>query len=241
MDNATEALKIAASVLVFVLALTLSMFLFRQLTETGVFIFEHALRPKYAREIKVADLPKSSINSLNKRIVTKNDVISALYRYPKETVAITILDKSGKELQVFDKNIEANVRNLVKLGITDPSLSGSGNADSAKLNRELLRKFNTFSDPRYLYGAPWIGDNVMMRQRVSYYIGGKKEYIDDVLVDYRGSKGFGVFVKDDQKFIETVIRYRIFGKGLYDPETDTEVSTTEIGTYKTELIYQAID
>ena len=151
-----------------------------------------------------------------------------MYRYPTQTIAITILNKNGEEYQVFDKYIESQVR----------SLSSEKLSDLKSIDKEFLKKYKTEGKSLYLFGVPWIGSTQAHRERVDLFVHSEKGYINGKLVDYTNNNGLNKF--DNEKFIETVLNYKISGEGLYDEATGIEVVTSELGTYKTEVIYQAI-
>lgn len=225
MENVTEGLYISVSVLLFVVAMSLTMLLFSQLTKTAEVVFDDALSPRYYSEIEIDRGDPSKRGS--KRIVGKNDIITALYRYPIQTVAITILDVDGKEYQVFDKYIESQVR----------ALSSKRASDLKDIDKSFLTKYNTANSKLYLFGVPWIGSTQSHRERVDLFVNSENGYVNGKSVNYT-NKGLKDLKYD--KFIETVLTYKISGEGLYDDSTGIEVVTSEIGAYKTEIIYQAI-
>ncbi len=225
MENVTEGLYISVSVLIFILAVSLTMFLFSQLTKTAEIVFEDALQPGYYSELEIE---RSEINLQgSKRVVGKNDIIAALYRYPSQTVAITILDADGNEYHIFDKYIESQVR----------SLSAKKYSDLKDIDRNFLTKYNTENRDLYLFGVPWIGSTQSHRERVDLFVNSENGYINGKAVNYAGK---GLNRLNNEKFIETVLNYKISGEGFYDDVTGTEVVTSETGTYKIEIIYQAI-
>lgn len=225
MENVTEGLYMSVSILIFILAISLSMFLFSQLTKTAEVVFDAALEPGYYSEIEIdrGDVSKQG----SKRVVSKNDIITALYRYPTQTIAITILDVNGNEYQVFDKYIESQVR----------SLSSRNLSDLKEIDKTFLNKYNIAGNRLYLFGAPWIGSTQAHRERVDLFVNSEDGFINGKPVKYAGK---GLSSLSNEKFIETVLNYKISGDGLYDEATGTEVVTSEIGTYKIEIIYQAI-
>lgn len=217
MDNLTEGLYIAASILIFILALSATMFLFTQLVETGEVVFEKTLRPKFATYVEVKE-KEADIYTGKKRLVSKSDIIPELYRYASETLSITILNKEGKEIQTFDKDIDTALRTALKLG-----------ANRLNLNqRQILDRYNDVNSTLYLFGVPWLGDAVKARERVDLFIYGEKGYIGITPVDYTDKGLNDLFPDPKQKFTETILRYKISGEGLYNPETNTEVVTTEL-------------
>lgn len=226
MDNLTDGLHIAVSILIFIIAVSLTMYLFSQLTSTAEIVYEIALQPGYYSEIEIDRDENTELGS--KRIVGKNDIITALYRYPIQTVAITILDVNGKEYQVFDKYIESQVR----------TLSSVNNSTLKEIDKEFLKKFDTKHENLYLFGAPWIGSTQAHRERVDLFVNSENGFINGKPVNYGGK---GLKNLNNEKFIETVLNYKISGEGLYDNLTGIEVVTSESGTYKTEIIYQATE
>ena len=70
------------------------------------------------------------------------------------------------------------------------------------------------------------------------FVNSENGYINGKPVRYKYQGGLNKL--DNDKFIETVLNYKISGEGYYDPVTGTELVTSETGTYKTEIIYQAI-
>lgn len=224
MENVTEGMYISVSILIFVLAISLTMYLFSQLTKTADVVYGEALRPRYYSEIEIE---RSGTDIGSKRIVGKNDIIASLYRYPIQTVAVTILDRDGKEYQVFDKYIESQVRNL----------SSKRQIDLNAIDKDFLDKYNKENTNLYLFAAPWIGSTQAHRERVDLFVNSEDGYINGKPVKYKNK---GLNKLDSDKFLETILTYKISGEGLYDPETGIEVVTSESGTYKTEIIYQAI-
>lgn len=222
MDNLTEGIYISGSILIFVLAISLTMALFSQLIKTAEVVYENALRPSYFSEIEIK---RDNTVKGSKRIVGKNDIISSLYRYPVQTVGVIILDKEGNEYQVFDKYIESQVRNL------------RSQSNLSKINKKFIEKYDTKGTKLYLFNVPWIGSTQMHRERVDLFVNSENGYINGRLVKYKNN---GLEDLNSDKFIETVLTYKISGEGLYDDLTGIEIVTDEIGTYKTEIIYQAI-
>ena len=228
MENTTDGLLIAMGVLVFVIAVSSTMFLFSQLTQTAEIVYEEALKPGYLSEIEI---DRKADVSGSKRTVNKKDIILALHRYPIQTVAVTILDRNGNEYQVFDKYIESQVRNL----------SSRRQSDLTQIDRNFLARYNSptgNNSKLYLFTAPWIGSTQSHRERVNLFVNSEKGYINGQVVDYT-NKGLDD-IKSTQ-FIETVLNYKISGEGKYDEVTGIDVITSESGTYKTEIIYQAIN
>ena len=129
MENAVDALKIAAAALIFIIAISSSFSLFGTAKQTADSIVTMRDKQAYldaaeldggilytsASEIKGEDTTadkgtKSSIGGVTingDRIVTISDVISTIYRYSKEKYGVTIVDRDTKEVIVrYDSNTE---------------------------------------------------------------------------------------------------------------------------------------
>lgn len=85
MENAVDALKIAAAVLVFVIALTIAFALLSQAKATSDIMLFASDKTNYYTYSKDAD-------DAGGRIVGADVVISSLYRYYKESVVVRVYD-----------------------------------------------------------------------------------------------------------------------------------------------------
>lgn len=95
MENAVNALKIAAAVLVFVIALTIAFTLLSQAKSTSDIILFSSDKTNYYDYSNYADSEKG-------RIVGADVVISSLYRYYKESIVVKIYDNSNNILGEFN-------------------------------------------------------------------------------------------------------------------------------------------
>lgn len=89
MENAVDALKIAAAVLVFVIALTIAFALLSQAKATSDIMLFASDKTNY---YTYSDEPNEQ-----GRIVGADVVISSLYRYYKESVVVRIVDGNNTE------------------------------------------------------------------------------------------------------------------------------------------------
>lgn len=112
MENATDALKIAFAVFVFVLAITITFSFISQAKNTSDVVLY------YADDTNFYDYESSSKKN---RTVDVSEVISSLYRYYKESIAVTIDLNNGKDPKTFDlttsnvsmNEIENNLKNYI--------------------------------------------------------------------------------------------------------------------------------
>jgi len=136
MENAVDALKMAAAALIFIIAIGTSFSIFGTAKQTADSIV--GMRDKQAylesasldngilytsstaiqgdttglteEQIEAQKKEKSNIIGVTKngdRIVTINDIISTLYRYSKEKYGVTIVKENGTVLARFDSTTES--------------------------------------------------------------------------------------------------------------------------------------
>lgn len=126
MENAADALKMAAAILIFIIALSVAFSIIGTTKQTADSII--TMRDKQAY-LESADLDggilytsssnikgesnnitdESSISGVTTngdRIVKVEDIVSTIYRYSKEKYGVTIVKKDGKVLARFDSNTE---------------------------------------------------------------------------------------------------------------------------------------
>lgn len=218
MENITDALKMAAAALIFIVAFSVTMVMFSQARETT---------DKVVGSINLNDyLPK--IEGLGNNITREvgiETVIPTLYRYAQsdDNIRIRILSNAGEELQVFDTNIESQIGKI--------TFDSSSN-DYNYLN-SINQKYNDASKKAYMFGAPWYNQgSAYILERINAYIYGttmkhfpKVDYSSNNLMSYANSR-----------FEETYLEYRTDGVvsvDEYGEEIVTRPASTKIIiTYK---------
>lgn len=100
MENAVDALKIAAAVLVFVIALTIAFALLSQAKATSDIMLFASDKTNYYTYSKDADDTEG-------RIVGADVVISSLYRYYKESVVVRIVE--GTNITEFNTETDGGL------------------------------------------------------------------------------------------------------------------------------------
>lgn len=99
MENAADALKIGFALLVFVVAITIVFTMISKVKTTADAVLYYTDDTNYQSHMEANSAPNSQY-----RIVHKSDVISTLYRYYNESIAVTV-DLDG-EIYIFDKGNE---------------------------------------------------------------------------------------------------------------------------------------
>lgn len=235
-QNLSDALEMVFGMLVFIIALSSTMFIFNKLKENGEGVYKSRLsiiqndlvdkdrlyigvlvdqvNPETG-EYKMSE----GIEKYSRKRVTKSDVISMLYRYYKESFSIKVVDKSGNIKQIFDSSLEQRVANLTKGGEKYLADIEANNYDK----QVIMKTFANSSNQLFMFGAPWRvassepkhgiqeKDN-FNKDRVELYISGKRGFINGVKVDY-SSEGRNWFANlpADKKFKQYVINYNYSG------------------------------
>lgn len=208
MENATEALYMAFAVLVFVVALTLSMTMFSQAKETADSIL-------YSRD-KNSFLEYDTSRQDKYRIVGLETVIPTLYRYYKENYTVVFKDARNNSNYIKDLN-NAKPLTMYTTSKSDTGIwakdgntliySGTyyGAADdisisSFDLNEEIARN------------EPWTGDTQNIKNNIDAYITGGSFTIPDgsgTTIDYAKIFSNKSFIENfsKAKFLEKMGEY----------------------------------
>jgi len=223
MDNAVDAIIMAFSVIVFVIALTMSMYVFSQMSSTSELMLYYSDKTNYYDNIEIYDnasmTTEEKLKKQTTRTVGTDTIIPTLYRYYKENFCVKICDVDGTLIQIFDVNLEGSVRKAA--GIT----SSYNGEDKNKLNSLKNSKYNTRSEDIYLFEAPWIGNtDTDTKTRIDFYIDGTKGYINNTEVDYSKNTKFCYAIERNIKFTEAFVEYSFSGDTITS-EDGTETIT----------------
>lgn len=129
MENATDALKIAFAIFVFVLAITVTFGVISQAKSTADTVLYYSDDTNFYEHLSSKD---------SNRIVSVSEVISTLYRYYKESLCVTI-DLGNENTRTFDLNnssattasIEKDIAKYVESNLLDLG-------DDAKFTEEFV-------------------------------------------------------------------------------------------------------
>lgn len=213
MENAVDALKMAGAAMLFILAFTIAMVMFSRARETTDAVLDNLKLKEFFPKVE-------SLQNNTTRKVGIETIIPTLYRYAQsdDNIRVRILDRTGKELQVFDQEIES----IVRLG-----------SPSDEYEQYIADQYNNPSKPAYMFQAPWQGQVSQYRlERINAYVNGTSakhmpnlNYVSNNLMRYH-----------DDIFEESYLEYRTSGK-VYTDELGEEIvtipaSTKIIITYK---------
>lgn len=200
MENVASALKMAAAVLVFVLALASAFSIFGTTKETADSIItmrdkqaylDYAQMDNGVLYTSTESIVGGNIDGINvngDRIVTIDNVISTIYRYNKEKYGVTIIDFSSKKVIArFDSNTESVMRQWYN--ITDDTKKNDFTAKIKKnistiylqeadinLNLEEIYRITTTGNPTIRCGAPWYGNETEIEKRIASELATNKTY-----------------------------------------------------------------
>ena len=215
-QNITDAMNILFGIMVFIIAVSLTMYLFTTLSNTSNSIFETIGMAKYTQNVSLnaddnEDKIDDAIKRFDNRTVTKSTIIPMLHRYYKENFTVKIYDKNKNLKQVFDLGLEGEVSRI--------SLLPSALNKLTEYEKAVKNTFGKSGDDLYLFTAPWraaglkVEKDEFTKQRVEMYINGFKSAINGIEVDYTDPNKGGWFYKlpENTKFIETVVKYQASG------------------------------
>ena len=223
MDNAVEAIKMAFGMIVFVIAMTASMYLFKSATSTSQVLLFATDETNYFDNIKIDE---SAGEDITIRKVNVETIIPTLYRYYKENFAVQIYNKTGKLVQIFDVNIEGKVR---KAASTISSKRTGEQKALMSLYGVTLTGGDADKTNPYLFEAPWIGNTSKdIKTRIDLYVNGECGYINNTKVDYRKNNLLKCF-NTDTIFTEEFIQYAYKGDTI-SSEDGTETITGNVKT-----------
>lgn len=150
MENAADALKMAGSVLLFVIALSVAVLAFSQ----ARIAIDAVLKFSDRESLKIEDDDRFyylSSSSNTNRYVGKETIIPAIYRAYKENYKIIFefpdnyylfRDKNGQEVKKIDLVNQSLASDLESRQFLDGIIYGKYDYDTGKLKNDFIRRFN---------------------------------------------------------------------------------------------------
>ena len=134
MENAADALKIGFALLVFATAITVLFMLTSKSRTTADAVFYYGDETNYHAHTDATD---------TNRVVSVADVITTLYRYNKESLAVTIKWKDGStKVKDFDLQKETNENtNVIENEVGRFIVEEAKLLDGANRNKKFLETF----------------------------------------------------------------------------------------------------
>lgn len=216
-DNASTALIMAFSVIVFVMALSLAMFMFSKVTNTSEALVQYSDATRFYDNIKLVE--EEVGKDYTERLVSSDTIIPTLYRYYKENFCVKIYDADSNLIQIFDVNLEGKVNNAV----ADTEAKADSTKSKQIENYALKKVYNDSTKPYYLFAAPWLGNTENVKTRIDFFVNGKSGYINNEYVDYR-ENAFYKARMDKKQFRERFISYSYSGETMETEDGDILVT-----------------
>lgn len=217
MEDAVTAMIMAFSVLVFVIALSLCMYMVNQVTVTSEQILYSSDKTNFMENIEISEY------GVTKRNVDFDVIVPTLYRYFKENFCVKIVDATGTEeelIQIFDLKIEGDVRTA------ETTEAGS----RTRKQSSLCSIYGDSSKRAYLYQAPWLGNTSRdVKTRIDFFVSGKSGYINNTFVDYTHVDGIIKNIVDIKDWYDESENH-IIEESFVEYNFSGDTITTEDGT-----------
>ena len=242
MENAVDALKIAFAVFIFIVAISLVMYMFTQARETADIVLASSDVTEFMTYIEVADTVEED------RIVGLETIIPTLYKYFKENYTVIFLKINGTSLEPLDLYITRTNPRLWSVGYTNRYYSD--NIDTK------ICSFDVDEETRRR--EPWTGNTNYYKQNLDMFLSGGTfvapsgngmdyNYSDSNVNGWGASNSFIDQYKDSQ-FRESLGEYTYnsvnSGAGQTDGVEDDEFSSGVGDTQDREkrvIIYTLLD
>lgn len=264
MENAVDALKMAAAILIFIIAIGTSFSVFGTAKQTADSII--GMRDKQAyleaaeldngilytsstaikgddEEDDITTVYVTGVTKKGDRVVNIDDVISTIYRYSKEKYGVTIVKSDGTVIARFDSNTESIMAqyNIIKSGLDKYIEELNNNTKNSYITNNMYtyssKSSNTLLTIYGNSGVPWYGNDPEIQRRINYDInGGTYTYNGKT---YQGKELLNI-LKNASKIIEVTNEIEQ-SKYLSDTnEAGDEIKTNLLQQYQmptVEIIY----
>lgn len=210
MEDAVDALKMAFSVFVFILALAIVFAMFSQAREVSDIVISKTDNT-YFTQYSLADEENT-----NGRIVGIETIIPTLYRYYKEKFSIDVITHKAEYQKAYNEKLDEETERIVYGRV-----------------KGLYDKY------KYLYpdGISWLArPNVDIQNRVNAYIAGKADTVNGIRLAKYGESGKNFKNYRNENFMETFIQ-KNNGAKKYEGEDGSTIYLIE-GTTKLYITYE---
>ena len=194
MENAVEALKMAGFMLLFIIALSITMITLTQAKTTADALVQNQDRQESYQYIELTEGETRSFS----RTVTLSNIIPTLYRYAQEDYAVQFYNSNGTALNVYQ--------------------SGQKNANGTNIwKNDLDLDTEHWEENGVTRYEEWRGNNAKIKQHVDdvveYLLDNYKDRQFDeklgTIEDYEESQDTNELVPDINKQYKRVITYTL--------------------------------
>ncbi len=228
MENAVDSLKLAFAVFVFIIALSLAMYMFTRARETADIVLQSSDITEFMDYTTLEDIETGGTTINSERIVGIETIVPTLYKYYKENYTVIFRNSDGTPLELYET--QTNV-DLWSTGYTNKYYSD---------NKDLkVCSFDVDEETRR--HEPWTGNTNYYKQNLDMFLSGGVFYFpsgNGESYDYSTIIGNGGFV---EKYKNSQFRESL-GEYTYNSVDDSEDGTTNItGREKRVIIYTLMD
>ena len=206
MENAVDALKMAFAVIVFVMALSISINMFSNARETADVVLHSSDITGYMQFQEATEGTES-------RIVGMETIVPTLYKYYKENYTVIFRDKKGEYLKIYNTQTNSN------LWSSDYKKNKYFTLDSEKLH---ICAFDV--DDETKRHEPWTGSHDEYKKNIDAFLAGKKYMYPNGSGESYEYEGFMQKYKNN-KFIENL------GEYVYNGTNDKDAKKKRVIVY----------
>ena len=222
MENAIDALKIAFAIMVFVMALSITIMMFSQLNEVSKIVLARSDKTTYYEYTESLDgLTDEQKEEKRFRIVGLETIIPTLYKYPKERYTVLFLNKDGKPLELYKSQmpredwgsgieIDEKGNTINKDWGNIGKYYSNNNPDQQQEDKNKNVCAFDLSDEEIRH-EPWIGSTKDIKKNIDVFLyGGEYKYINSMGTNqsYDYGEGFISFcVNNKFRFKEMIGEY----------------------------------
>ena len=206
MENAVDALKMAFAVIVFVMALSISINMFSNARETADTVLHSSDITEYMQFQEATEGTES-------RIVGMETIVPTLYKYYKENYTVIFRDKDGKYLTIYKTQ-------------TNPDLWSDDYKKNDYYGLSDKIEICAFDvDDETKRHEPWTGSHAEYKKNIDAFLAGTNYYYPNGSGDYY-QYGNG-FIKNyqDKKFVENL------GEYVYNGTNDKDAKKKRVIVY----------
>lgn len=202
MENAVDALKMAFAVFVFIMAISIVMYMFTEAKTTSDLVLASSDVTGFMDYTEINNIENSGTVIGEDRIVGLETIIPTLYKYYKENYTVVFRNSNGTPLEIYEtqtneKLWSKNYTNKYYTSDTDLKKICSFDVDEETSRRE-----------------PWTGNNEYYKQNIDMFLSGGEfkapsgngmdyNYSDININGWRRTHGF-IDEYKDSKFRESL-------------------------------------
>lgn len=256
-DNISNALLMAAAMLIFIIAITVTFSLISQTkTTSDIVLYSYDDTKYYDEGYEDITYTLANENDLSRK-VNMETIMPTVYRYIKEHYGVTIMKKDGTIIARFDETTESIVNNwssYLKNENRDHKCEKHYNyirdlAVAANLKEEFEKKYRDYNsltnlwediyklektsgNTRIKYGTPWLGDESKIAKRLDVDFGGG-------IAEYASGKHTGLELLNNysKKDFKEIFLFVSDNSGTVTDEETGDSVITKANTTKLEIIY----